>query len=265
VAGTPGNLAFLPHTLARELGFYRQNRLEVQIDAVPGGTKAMQALLGGSADVVVGYYDHPIRVAAQGRAVKSFVVMTRYPGNVLIVSPATKRDIRRIKDLKGAAVGVPDPGSQLHLFVNYALSRNGLSPSDITVVSVGDQAGGVAALEHGKIDVWSGLDPGVAQVLHRHPDARILIDARNRQGVRKAFGSDIYPGAVLYSTAAWLGNNPRIATGLARALVQSLDWIHQHSPEEIVAKIPLLSRVRTRRSTLKLSGGRCPCFLRMVR
>jgi NitT/TauT family transport system substrate-binding protein len=216
VSGSPAAVPYLPHIIAQELGFYRQEGVEVQPDVIPGG-KAMEALLGGSTDVVLGYYDHSIRVAAQGRAVKSFILMTRYRGNVLLVSPITKRNIRRIQDLKGATVGVIGTASPSHLFVIYALIKNGLSPSDITVVTVGNSSAGVAALEHGTIDVFSGFDPSVTQFQHRHPDARVLIDARNRDGVREVFGTDIYPGATLYSTAKWLEEHPSTAKGLAKA------------------------------------------------
>jgi NitT/TauT family transport system substrate-binding protein len=237
VSGSPANVAFLPHFLAQELGFYQEEAVEVQSDPIPGG-KAMESLLGGSTDVVLGYYDHSIRVTAQGRAVKSFILITHYPGNVLLVSPTTRRNIRRIQDLKGAAVGVIGPASASHLFVNYALIKNGLSASDIKVVSVANGAAGIAALEHGTIDVFSGFDPGVTQFLRRHPDARILIDARDRQGVQAAFGTDVYPGAVLYSTANWLDQHQEAATRIVKGLVSSLKWMQDHSPEEIAAKTP---------------------------
>lgn len=80
LAGSPGGMMCLPHTIAQELGFCRQQRLEIVVEEVNGGSRGMQALLGGSADVVIGYYEHSIRVAAQGRRVRSFVTMTRYPG-----------------------------------------------------------------------------------------------------------------------------------------------------------------------------------------
>lgn len=131
LTGSPGGMMYLPHTIAQELGFYRQQGLETAVEDVNGGSRRMQALLGGSADVVIGHYEHSIRVAAQGRRVRSFVAMTRYPGNVIIVSPATKKRIEAIKDLKGALVRVPDPSSssQAHLFLNFLLVRNGLSPA----------------------------------------------------------------------------------------------------------------------------------------
>lgn len=119
LAGTPATLAYLPHTVAEQLNFYRKESLLIAVDVVPGGTKGAQALLGGSADVVVGFYDHSIRLVAQGEAVRSFVTLTRYPGNVIITSPQASDRIHRIEDLKHARVGVPDLGSQAHLVLNY--------------------------------------------------------------------------------------------------------------------------------------------------
>lgn len=157
---------------------------------------------------------------------------------MIIVSPATKKRIEAIKDLKGALVGVPDPSSQAHLFLNFLLVRNGLSPNDITAVAVGNQAAGVAALEHGNIDVWSGFDPGVTLLLKRHPGLHVLADARNGSGVRQIFGTDACPGTVLYSTEDWLSRNHDAAVRLARSIQHSLQRMHAHLPEQIAARIP---------------------------
>src|SRR4051812_19170692 len=73
LAGTPASLTFFPHTVAQQLNLYRKEGLLLVVDAVGGGTKGAQALLGGSADVVFGFYDHCIRIAAQGQSVQAFV------------------------------------------------------------------------------------------------------------------------------------------------------------------------------------------------
>ena len=132
LAGSPATMAYLPHSLAQQLGFYEGQGLAVTAEAVSGGTKGVQALLGGSADVVAGYYDHTIRMAAQGQSIRSFVTLTQYPGNVVIVSPVTRKNIRQFTDLAGAIVGVTDQGSQSHLFLNYLLVRHGLKSTDVT-------------------------------------------------------------------------------------------------------------------------------------
>ena len=73
------------------MGFYKEEGLEVELQDFEGGAKALQALVGGSADVVSGYYDHTIQMAAERRELVAFVTMLRYPGLVLVAlrKPAT--------------------------------------------------------------------------------------------------------------------------------------------------------------------------------
>ena len=51
------------------------------------------------------------------------------------------------------------------------------------------------------------------------------------------FGGE-YPGGSLYSTAAWIKSHEKEVQALTTAIVNTLDWIHSHSPEEIMAKMP---------------------------
>src|SRR5215469_2296186 len=102
IAGSPSVITYLPHVVATQLDLYRKAGLTVEIESVNGGTHGLQALIGGSCDVVLGFMDHPMRVASQGQELRAFVALTRYPGNVVIVSPAASKRIHRIEDLKGA-------------------------------------------------------------------------------------------------------------------------------------------------------------------
>ncbi len=118
--GGQAQLIYLPATLAQELGFYKDAGLNVTLLDFPGGAKALEALMGGSTDVVCGFYDHTIQMAAQGKDLRAFVAMLRYPGLVL-VSPR----IASIEGLKGKTVGVSAPGSSTHMFLNYLLVKHG--------------------------------------------------------------------------------------------------------------------------------------------
>lgn len=187
---------------------------------------------------MLGYFDHPVRITAQGRTVRSFVVLSRYPGNLIVNSTRTPKSIRRIEDLRGALVGIPDHGSQSHWFLNYLLLRHGIKPSEVHLAAIGLQASGVAALEQGKVDAWTGFDPGATRYLRRNPTATLLVDARTAKGVYECVGSDEYPGAVLYSTAAWLNRNPEKARRLASGIQQALRWIRDHSPGQIAEQVP---------------------------
>src|SRR5271154_1240822 len=123
--GAQAQLIYLPVTLAQELGFYKDEGLAVTIEDFPGGAKALEALLGGSADVVCGFYDHTVQMAAQGKEVRAFVSVLRYPGLVAVSgSPA----VARIEDLKGKIVGVSAAGSSTQMFLNYLLVTHGMKP-----------------------------------------------------------------------------------------------------------------------------------------
>jgi len=65
--GGQNQMVYLPTTLAQELGFYREEGIEAELQDFAGGAKALQAAVGGSADVVSGFYDHTIQMAAEGR------------------------------------------------------------------------------------------------------------------------------------------------------------------------------------------------------
>ena len=75
--GGQAQLIYLVATLAQELGYYRDEKLDVTIQDFPGGSKSLEALLGGSTDVVCGFYDHTIQMAAQGKDVRAFLSVLR--------------------------------------------------------------------------------------------------------------------------------------------------------------------------------------------
>jgi len=109
--GGQNQMVYLPTTLAQELGFYSDEGLDVELQDHQGGSKALQALVGGSADVVSGFYDHTIQMAAEGRQLVAFVSMLRFPGLVLVTSPQSADRVTKIEDLKGRIAGVTTAGS----------------------------------------------------------------------------------------------------------------------------------------------------------
>ena len=235
--GGGGCLCYLPTVLALQLGEFERAGLGVELVDLKGGSDALRAVLGGSADVVSGYFDHCINLAAKKQELVAFVVYDRYPGEVLVVSPAHTGEIKSIKDLAGKKVGVTAPGSSTDFFLKYLLRKNGLDPSGTAVIGVGVGATAVAAMEQGQIDAAVMLDPSVTVLQGSHPDLRILTDTRTQKDTLEVFGGE-YPGGALYSTAAWVASHEKEAQALTNAIVNTLAWIHAHSPEEIMAKMP---------------------------
>jgi sulfonate transport system substrate-binding protein len=230
-------LCYLPTVLARQLGEYEKAGLAVELVDLKGGSDALKAVLGGSADVVSGYFDHCVNLAAKRQELVAFVVYDRYPGLVLVVSPKHTSEINSIKDLAGKKVGVSAPGSSTDFFLKYLLKKNGLDPTSASVIGVGLGATAVAAMEQGQIDAAVMLDPSVTVLQGSHPDLKILSDTRTQHDTLAVFGGE-YPGGALYSTAAWVKSHEKETQALTNAMLATLAWIHTHSAEDIMAKMP---------------------------
>ena len=230
-------LCYLPTVLARQLGEYDKAGLSVELVDLKGGSDALKAVLGGSADAVSGYFDHCVNLAAKKQELQAFVVYDRYPGLVLVVSPKHTDEIKSIKDLAGKKVGVSAPGSSTDFFLKYLLKKNGLDPTSVAVIGVGLGATAVAAMEQGQIDAAVMLDPSVTVLQGEHKDLRILSDTRTQKDTLAVFGGE-YPGGALYSTAAWVKSHDKEVQGLTNAILNTLKWIHAHSPEDVMAKMP---------------------------
>lgn len=228
-------LCYLPTVLAEQLGEYKKAGLNVELVDFKGGSQALTAVLGGSADVVSGYFDHCVNLAAKGQHMQSMVVYDRYPGFALVVSP--KSDVKSVKDLANKRVGVSAPGSSTDFFLKYILRKNGVDPNGVGVVGVGLGATAVAAMEQGSVDAAIMLDPAVTQLGGRNKDLRILVDTRNQKDTLDVFGGE-YPGGALYTRADWIEKNPKTAQALVNAIINTLKWIHSNKPEDIMAKMP---------------------------
>ena len=235
--GGAGCLCYLPTVLAKQLGEYDKAGVEVDLVDFKGGSQALTAVLGGSADVVSGYFDHCVNLAAKNQVLQSFVVYDRYPGFALVVSPKQTGAINSIKDLAGKKVGVSAPGSSTHYFLNYLLKKNGVAADDVAVIGVGLTSAAVAAMEQGSVDAAIMLDPAVTLLQGKFKDLKLLSDTRTQKDTLDVFGGE-YPGGALYTRADWIAKNEVAAQALTNAIVATLKWIGAHTPEEIMAKMP---------------------------
>src|ERR1700742_5219679 len=230
-------LCYLPTVLAKPLREFDKAGLAVDPIDLKGESDALKAVLGGSADVVSGYFDHCVNLAAKKQELQAFVVYDRYPGLLLVVAPSHANEIKSIKDLAGKKVGVSAPGSSTDFFLKFLLKKNGLDPTSAAVIGVGLGATAVAAMEQGQIDAAVMLDPSATVLQGSHSDLRILADTRTQKDTLALFGGE-YPGGALYTTTAWINSHEKEVQALTNAMVNTLAWIHSHSAEEIMAKMP---------------------------
>jgi NitT/TauT family transport system substrate-binding protein len=124
------------------------------------------------------------------------------------------------------------------MFLTFLLARHHVPADAVSVTAIGSAATSIAAIEHGKVDAGWLADPSFTLVKQRNPTVRVLADLRDEAGTTAAFGTASYPAAVLYASAEWVQANRDVTKGLARAILQTLQWMHAHSPAEIAAKTP---------------------------
>ena len=102
---------YLPLTISEQLGYFKAEGLDVEISDFAGGAKALQALMGNSADVVSGAYEHTINMQAKNQFIQSIVLMGRAPQIAMGVSTKAMPNYRGLADLRGKKIGVSAPGS----------------------------------------------------------------------------------------------------------------------------------------------------------
>ncbi|HUP96455.1 MAG TPA: ABC transporter substrate-binding protein [Usitatibacter sp.] len=227
---------YLPLTVAERKGYFKEEGLEVEIPDFPGGARALQALVGGSADMVSGAYEHTINMAAKKQPIKAVVLQAKYSSIALVMPKERAAKYRSGKDLKGLKIGVTAPGSSTNMFVNNLLAKDGLKPTDVSIVGVGTGAGAVAALEKGEIDAISNLDPVLTQ-LESTGKFVAVADSRTEKGMKEIYGGD-YHASVIYITDEFIKKNPNTVQAVVNAMVRADKWIAKSTPQEIVDLMP---------------------------
>ena len=229
-------LYYLPLTIAEQLGYFKAEGLDITIVDFAGGARALQAVVGGSADVVSGAFEHTVNMQHKGQRLRAFVLQGRAPQIVLGVNPKTMPGYKTVTDLKGKKIGVTAPGSSTNVMVNFILAKAGLKPSDVAIIGVGAAQGAVAAMRSGQIDAMSNLDP-VITLLQRSGDLKVISDTRIVAEAEKVFGGPM-PAGCLYTPQTYIDKNPNTIQALTNAMVRANHWIQAAGPGEIIKAVP---------------------------
>lgn len=227
---------YLPLTLADQLGYFKAEGLDVDISDFAGGARALQAVVGGSADVVSGAYEHTINLQAKNQYFQAFVQQGRAPQIAVGVSARTMPGYKTVADLKGKKIGVSAPGSSTNMVAKLVLSRAGLAASDVSFIGVGTSAGALAALRSGQIDAMSNVDP-VMTMLEQKNEVRIIADTRTLKGTQEVFGGPM-PAGCLYAPMEFVRKHPATCQALAHAIVHALKWLQTAGPGDIIKAVP---------------------------
>ena len=248
--GGKSALYYLSLTIAERKGFFKEAGLDVEINDFQGGSKSLEALMGGSADVTAGAYEHTIRMQQRGQPIKGFVLIGRGMQIAIGLRKEVAAKVKGPADIKGLKFGVSAPGSSTHMLLLSWAAKGGLKASDVVAIGVGAGATVVAAIEKGSVDGVSQTDPALT-MLQDKGMIQIVVDTRTTKGNQDVFGG-AFPAACLYAQPSFLTKNSEHRAGA-----------HQRDrARRRVAADRLAGRCREH-GARGLSAGR-PCDLREV-
>lgn len=235
VGGKP-SLYYLPLTIAERLGYFTDEGLKVEIVDFAGGAKALQAMMGGSADVVCGGFDHVVLMRAKGQKLRAFALQVATPALSLGIATKRAAGYQSPGDLQGMKIGVSAPGSSTHIFVNHLLASAGLSADAVSIIGVGTGPAAAAAMQAGHLDAIANIEPTMT-LLEESGAIKVVVETVSVKGATAVFGTPL-PAGSLYTREEFVKANPGTVQALTNAMVRSLKWLQKASADEVAAAVP---------------------------
>jgi NitT/TauT family transport system substrate-binding protein len=145
------NEAFSPFTVAKFMGYFEQDGLDVTLIPVGGSNEVALAISSGAGDIGGASPGQALIGISQGLNVKYFYELNYR--SIWTISVRPDSPINNIKDLKGKTLGVAALGSAAITFGKALASEAGLDPEgDVAFIAVGSGAQAVSALNRGEVD-----------------------------------------------------------------------------------------------------------------
>jgi NitT/TauT family transport system substrate-binding protein len=234
--GGKASLGYLPLTISEQLGYFKAEGLDLEINDFGTGTRASQAIVSGAADVCSGAFSRTIELQHKDQWFESFVLQVRTPQIAFGVSVRNMPHYKNVADLKGRKIGVAALGSASYFTAGLLLARFDLKPNDVSFVEVASAASALAALRSGQIDAISHTDP-VMTMLEQKGDVKIIAETRTLKGTIDVFGGPM-PSTCLYGAGDFIQKNPNTCQALANAIVHGLKWLQTAGPGDILKTVP---------------------------
>jgi len=129
----PPYLVHITPFLAQDLGYYKDEGLEVKISGFRGGTQLHQALVGAGSDLDIGLsVPGPLLLTGISKGSRMKTIYSHAAKNeaVLVTAP----DIKNVTDLRGRKVAIEGIGGYSHIGFLSVAEPAGLTDKDVTYV-----------------------------------------------------------------------------------------------------------------------------------
>ncbi len=205
---TPPNVIHIPPYVAQDLGYFKDEHLDVELVRFEGGVGALRSAAGGSVDLA-GTSSEPI-ITAIGQGADVRVVYTYAPN--VDVSFVVRPNIQQLSDLKGKKIGIQEPNGFADVMSRIVLKKAGIDPKDVQFVST-TTAGRVPQLINGTVDTAVLHIDQTLTVQKQAPSIHVLVNMWE-------ILSD-YQYAVYAASNTLIKNDPATVECMVRALMRA--------------------------------------------
>lgn len=217
----------LPYQVAREMDFFKQEKLKIKVKTYAGEAAALNALVAGEADIALVGLEELI-YARTGN-------LRDHSGPVAFACLAAKNDsfllARESKegfswaDLKGKSVICGPPESIETVILEEIMRRNNLSRyENVTLFTNIPKQLMAGALKSGTGNY----------ILLREPEAS-LAEAKGEMRVTASLGKEIgaYPAVVYAANAEYINKHPAAVQKFTNAVYKAQIWMKYHNAAEV--------------------------------
>lgn len=226
---------YLPNMLAKQLGYFDEQNLDVTLIDEASGQSSEDEVLAGQVDAGSGSYNHTIELQAAGKKMECVVQLDIAPGEAEVVS-SKATGISGPADLKGKNLGVTELGSGTQTLTMAILQKAGVAPNSAHYIPVGAGNTFIAAMQQGKIDAGMTTEPTISRVVSGGI-GKVLVDLRSPQSTQQALGGN-YPFICVFMNNDYVSAHKAVVQRLVSAYVKTLKWINSHTAAEIADKMP---------------------------
>jgi ABC-type nitrate/sulfonate/bicarbonate transport system substrate-binding protein len=211
-----------PLWVAQRKGFYGQEGLDLEIPALESGSRAMQALLGGSTQLVATTPEDLIRATEAGTPTVILAGVLNALTHSLVAGPKFKR----AADLRGGKVAASSVTGSVTYALKLMLAKNDLHyPKDYIIIQIGGSGVRFAALKGGGIDAALVAEP-------------LALVAEEAGLSNIGFVGDYLPKmqvTVVGARSDWAKANRDVVVRYLKGLVRTFRWLHGNKEEGIEA------------------------------
>ena len=223
------SIFYAPMYVAVEEGYFEEEGIELTLVCGFGADKTMTAVISGEADIGFMGSEASIYTYAEGATdyVVNFAQLTQRAGNFLVARE--EMPDFTWEDLKGHLVLGGRKGGMPEMVFEYILKENGIDPeTDLEINQNIDFGSTAAAFSEGQGDFTVEFEPGAT-----------TLESEGKGYVVASLGEDsgYVPYTAFSAKQSYIDENPDVIQGFTNALQKGMDYVQNHTPEEIAAVI----------------------------